>query len=871
MLSTTYNYIVDKARWTLVTNGAGQYLAYSDNFYDGNTNPGLGVGTKGQLTNSRKYYNVPLVTSWGAGYVLRGSDSSMGYDSYGNLVTTTTYAGEGTTTFNNPVVYSSFGGGSTARTTTFSYDNTFHAFPTQVTYPTVNGVTLSESAGYDYGLGVLTSVTDANNNVTSAEYDVFGRMVKLIKPGDTSAAPTVDMQYADWEKPYRYVVQYKGYNANGRPTTQFYDGMGRLIQTKAETLDGAQNVISDTQYNSAGQVWRQSQPRLVNETAAAPYPFWYYTQPDTDTNMRWTTTTYDALGRASLVTAPDASTARNYYGYDTNVQMLVVSSRDGNNHANDRYYDIFGRLRYVNEFSGNGGSEGAFAAYAQTYYAYNNLDQLTQVRDNNNNWTSISYDSLGRKTAMSDPDMGSWSYSYDINGNLTSQTDAKSQTLGFSYDALNRLTQKTFGANISQYFYDEAGFSNGKGRLTRKNNANSRTDYQYDSRGRVSNQSQYIYALGSWKGLNYSYDGGDKVVSMQYPGGETVSYGYDAAGRQSSVCTSYGGCYLSNATYNALSQPLQHSLGNGLIQSYSYSSPLSRLGQIQVGTSGSPGSVMNRSYTYDNAGNVKTIVDNAAGQTENFNYDHRDRLTQAWTSGSSTNAYNESYSYDTIGNITAKAGVSYTYPGSGQARPHAPSSVGGSTYNYDNNGNLTSGSGRTYSWNHENKPTSITGSDGVTEGYGYDADGDRVSRTRQGVTTYYVGGGIHEQDSTETWRNHISFGGKVIAQRSGTATTLLDLIYLHGDHLGSTGVVTNWWNGGVISSQKYDPWGKVRGGTGVITQTTISYTGQTLDGTGLLFYNARYYDPNVAKFVSAEEFPAKSNSARKHLNSFNFG
>jgi RHS repeat-associated protein len=90
--------------------------------------------------------------------------------------------------------------------------------------------------------------------------------------------------------------------------------------------------------------------------------------------------------------------------------------------------------------------------------------------------------------------------------------------------------------------------------------------------------------------------------------------------------------------------------------------------------------------------------------------------------------------------------------------------------------------------------------------------------------------------------------GKVIAQRSGAS----DLIYLHSDHLGSTGVVTNWWNGGVVSSQKYDPWGKVRGGTGTITQTTISYTGQRLDGTGLLYYNARYYDPNVAKFVSAD-------------------
>jgi RHS repeat-associated protein len=39
---------------------------------------------------------------------------------------------------------------------------------------------------------------------------------------------------------------------------------------------------------------------------------------------------------------------------------------------------------------------------------------------------------------------------------------------------------------------------------------------------------------------------------------------------------------------------------------------------------------------------------------------------------------------------------------------------------------------------------------------------------------------------------------------------------------------------------------------GGIGETTLNYTGQKLDGTGLLFYNARYYDPNLGKFVSAD-------------------
>ena len=53
-----------------------------------------------------------------------------------------------------------------------------------------------------------------------------------------------------------------------------------------------------------------------------------------------------------------------------------------------------------------------------------------------------------------------------------------------------------------------------------------------------------------------------------------------------------------------------------------------------------------------------------------------------------------------------------------------------------------------------------------------------------------------------------------------------------------------------MSQQEYDPWGKVR--TGGIGQTTLNYTGQRLDGTGLVYYHARYYDPSLARFVSPD-------------------
>lgn len=56
-----------------------------------------------------------------------------------------------------------------------------------------------------------------------------------------------------------------------------------------------------------------------------------------------------------------------------------------------------------------------------------------------------------------------------------------------------------------------------------------------------------------------------------------------------------------------------------------------------------------------------------------------------------------------------------------------------------------------------------------------------------------------------------------------------------------------------ISDNLFDPWGKVRQGNLASTgTTTTNYTGQKLDGTGLLYYNARYYDPGLGKFISPD-------------------
>jgi YD repeat-containing protein len=270
-------------------------------------------------------------------------------------------------------------------------------------------------------------------------------------------------------------------------------------------------------------------------------------------------------------------------------------------------------------------------------------------------------------------------------------------------------------------------------------------------------------------------------------------------------------------------------LGNNVVQTYSYNSPMARLSQLQVTLGGS--SLFNRSYGYDAVGNVQHIMNNVSGENQIFGYDSLDRLT-SW---SATNT-NQLYSYDPIGNLTAKNGTAYAYGSNGNgtgAGPHQARTVGGQGYSYDANGNLTGDGPRGYTWNAENQLTAVTGT--ASESYTYDGDGARASRTVNGITATYLGPLLDvDNDSAGTKRWLYMFGGQAIAQRTTTSNPVSNtLIYLHGDHLGSVSMTTSN-AGSYVSGQEFDPWGAIR--SGGISQTKLNYTGQRRDDTGLLYY-----------------------------------
>ena len=222
-------------------------------------------------------------------------------------------------------------------------------------------------------------------------------------------------------------------------------------------------------------------------------------------------------------------------------------------------------------------------------------------------------------------------------------------------------------------------------------------------------------------------------------------------------------------------------------------------------------------------------------------------------------SFDQTYGYDQLGNLTTKAGVVQQYGANGNgtgARPHAVMTVGGNAYSYDGNGNLLRGGGRTLSWNAENQPTHIV-SGGATETYQYDADGARVTRSvTPGLSTRYAFG-LYEVEGAIT-RKYYTMAGQVLAVRDSG----LGLSYLYGDHLGSVSASTNA-SGSAVQRQYFDAWGKRLAGS--VSQTKRTFTGQYLDDTGLLFYNARYYDPSIGRFVSADSIvPGNAASGGGH-------
>ncbi|MDP2932874.1 MAG: RHS repeat-associated core domain-containing protein, partial [bacterium] len=134
----------------------------------------------------------------------------------------------------------------------------------------------------------------------------------------------------------------------------------------------------------------------------------------------------------------------------------------------------------------------------------------------------------------------------------------------------------------------------------------------------------------------------------------------------------------------------------------------------------------------------------------------------------------------------------------------------------------------------------------------YDGDGGRVQKTDSSGSTVYIGS-LFEKGSDGLVRKNIFAGANRIATKSlrGASAASDEVIsYYHSDHLGSSNVITDQ-NGNQVGLTEFSPYGSVSKQTGSY-DPKFKFTGKELDNTGLYFYGARYYDPQIGRFITAD-------------------
>ena len=232
------------------------------------------------------------------------------------------------------------------------------------------------------------------------------------------------------------------------------------------------------------------------------------------------------------------------------------------------------------------------------------------------------------------------------------------------------------------------------------------------------------------------------------------------------------------------------------------------------------------------------------------------------------------YRYDKIGNIVYQTGIGeYTYHTNA---PHAVKTAGNRNYTYDAVGNMINRNGDTITYNPMNKPAVMENHTNGKEVRFYYGIGDaRYMKLTSEAATYYIGKGYEEkvEDYEEKQIAYITVGNKVV----GTHTEVKNLYYapthenyneatynryFHTDALGSITAITDD-TGTVVERRSYDAFGKIRAmdyGTNNNTfanrviETTRAYTGheQIAELSGLIHMNARVYDSDIGRFLSAD-------------------
>jgi RHS repeat-associated protein len=337
------------------------------------------------------------------------------------------------------------------------------------------------------------------------------------------------------------------------------------------------------------------------------------------------------------------------------------------------------------------------------------------------------------------------------------------------------------------------------------------------------------------------------------PNGVWVEYTYDSLNRLSTVVDHAlpMGQQTTAYTYDSASNLATVTYPNGLQSQFTLDN-LNRVTSLN-------NAKLIYDYELDATGNRKKVIEHLAndptGRTVNWSYDNIYRLTdEVITLDPHSKNGNAHYDLDPVGNRTQETATlpgllpgSFTYDADDRLN----------TETYDANGNTLTSGGKTFAYDFENRLKSVTAGS-VTVTIQYDADGNRVAKTVNGVTTRYLVDDLNptgyaqvvEEVTNGAVTRQYTYGLQRISQTQQIANAWTPAFYGY-DGGGTVRLLTDN-TGTVTDTYDYDAWGNTVNTTGS-TPNVCLYRGEQYDpDLGLYYLRARYFNPLTGRFLARD-------------------
>ena|GEM_PF-949734 len=348
--------------------------------------------------------------------------------------------------------------------------------------------------------GDLTAVTDPRGNATSYAYGKRGNLVEIVQPLERTTTYAYDPAGNQLSKTTAAGTLEYGYDAANRLTkvssgettldTYGYDADNRLNEaTDAEghkieighNEDGLISSINDGRgqsltrtYNSRGLLTKEVDGRGTLEYG---YDKLGRMTSLTDPQGKALGFAYDPEGDLTEVTRPNGVTTAHVYNEAG--RLAETTSKVG------EVPTILESLKYGYDAAGNVTSKLDQRAEAETTYAYDALNRLTEFNPPGEGSTSYGYDAAGNRTAA-----GATTYSYNALNELTESSDGTT----YAYDGAGRLSEKAKGEEKTSYEWDLLD------QLAKVEGPTETTSYAFDALGRLSERNTGAETLAAHYG-----------------------------------------------------------------------------------------------------------------------------------------------------------------------------------------------------------------------------------------------------------------------------------------------------------------------------------------------------------------------------------